>query len=681
MEPRAETLAAHLTWLRRVARRIARSSAAADDLVQDTCVTALENAPADAELRPWLRSVMRNLAVGKWRSETRRAQREEIFHQHMPANSEPDPLLEYGVDCRRLAEALETLPEPFRSTVVQRYIEGRSCADIAREEKVPAGTVRWRQTRALELLRGELAVQAPSLRGRRARIVWLLPIVGIERVAAIVSRGLLALSGHSKLAGLVLVGLAVALGIGLLDSSGQDLPASPVAAPSAATVRQGSGAARPWSQTPSAERMRVEQALAAMRARSLTGPASYSSSERPPGDAEDAEQTGQPRGIGIDGDSHPAADLLEDCWRDEHGEPHCREPLMKSNPPGRPTCDFLNRNVAFIDNNRSNQLMNVPYANRFLTAALLANMAMATSMGCQAQLDSRDEPGSVGDNDPLGDGNSSCVTKVGLNDGACTSCSDADGVERTMCAPADCYTETLPDGTVCTTCADEAGNSDTYCQEPSDEEPDEPGPECYTYVDSWRFLCEYCAGQERATCVPAQCSIDAAGCATCVDASGRAITECSEVDCAVHHASATGASSFSVCNISMCPDGTATQTCHYPGTDTCDSYTQDGSSCLKCAYPDGSEANKCQLDPSNPLPDPQFDRPTDLPAPGTCVTEASPGGFWSCTTCTDADGYTNSSCDYGAGSSCTRGMRGGQLCTNCTYPDGSVASLCHGDVN
>lgn len=135
-------------------------------------------------MRPWLRSVMRKLAWGHARSEERRAQREDIFYQTTPPMSEPDALLEYGVDRARLVEAVETLPEPFRSTVVQRFVEGRSCAETARAEQIPAGTIRWRQTCALELLRNELDGGRGRTRARRRHVIWGLPIFGAgERFA------------------------------------------------------------------------------------------------------------------------------------------------------------------------------------------------------------------------------------------------------------------------------------------------------------------------------------------------------------------------------------------------------------------------------------------------------------------------------------------------------------------
>jgi RNA polymerase sigma factor (sigma-70 family) len=172
MNRRDHEVVVHHTWLRRLARRLARSNARADDLIQDTYLTALRKAPPEGTLRPWLQAVMRKLAWGQVRSERRRTRREQAFAQIAPsATALADALLDGRIEDERLAAALARVPEPFHSTLVQRFLEGRSCAEIARSTNVPAGTVRWRQARGLELLRAQLE-------RRRQRAVWAIPFLG-----------------------------------------------------------------------------------------------------------------------------------------------------------------------------------------------------------------------------------------------------------------------------------------------------------------------------------------------------------------------------------------------------------------------------------------------------------------------------------------------------------------------
>lgn len=64
-------LLAHATWLRRLARSLVREGA--DDLVQDTWVAALRRPPdGERSVRPWLRTVLINVARLRWRGNANR---------------------------------------------------------------------------------------------------------------------------------------------------------------------------------------------------------------------------------------------------------------------------------------------------------------------------------------------------------------------------------------------------------------------------------------------------------------------------------------------------------------------------------------------------------------------------------------------------------------------------------
>src|SRR6185312_17482136 len=76
---------------------------------------------------------------------------------------------------RRLSVLVAELAEPFRTTVILRYFEGLSAADIARRQRVPEGTVRWRLKTGLDRLRAELDRDSG---GDRARWCLLLAPIG-----------------------------------------------------------------------------------------------------------------------------------------------------------------------------------------------------------------------------------------------------------------------------------------------------------------------------------------------------------------------------------------------------------------------------------------------------------------------------------------------------------------------
>lgn len=151
----AEQLLADAAWLRRLAQRLAGDDDA-DDLVQETWLAAWRRKPAgDESLRPWLYKVMRDTFRMRRRARGRRASREAAMAEPM-APATPAQLLEQIRLHQQLVELVLALDEPFRSTVLARFVEGRSAVDIARTAEVSEGTVRWRLHEALERLRRQL---------------------------------------------------------------------------------------------------------------------------------------------------------------------------------------------------------------------------------------------------------------------------------------------------------------------------------------------------------------------------------------------------------------------------------------------------------------------------------------------------------------------------------------------
>ncbi len=145
-----------LTWLTGLARALLGDAHGADDLVQDTVVAALERPlPDDAPRRAWLASVARRLVARRYRGDTRRTRREKkaAREELLPDSAE---LVQRAEVAERVTAAARALPEPFRRTILLRFLEGLSPEEIARREGKPTDTVRWRVRRGLQLLREEL---------------------------------------------------------------------------------------------------------------------------------------------------------------------------------------------------------------------------------------------------------------------------------------------------------------------------------------------------------------------------------------------------------------------------------------------------------------------------------------------------------------------------------------------
>jgi RNA polymerase sigma factor (sigma-70 family) len=145
--------------LRRLAQRLAGDGASAEDLLQELSVRAWRGGPPDPERRgPWLVRVLTNLSRKQQRGERRRLLRERSHALGRDPRSTPaaNEVAERIEAQRLLLDALGELDEPFRSTLVLRYQDELTPAEIARSSGVPAGTVRWRIHEGLSRLRARL---------------------------------------------------------------------------------------------------------------------------------------------------------------------------------------------------------------------------------------------------------------------------------------------------------------------------------------------------------------------------------------------------------------------------------------------------------------------------------------------------------------------------------------------
>jgi RNA polymerase sigma-70 factor (ECF subfamily) len=177
--PMLERLLAQEGWLRRLARALVADASLADDVAQETWARVLERPPQSVEApRAWLARVARRVVGERVRADRNRARRERLVASER-VEAADDPAFAERVEAaaqvqRSLARAVLALSEPGRSTVVLRYFEGRSSAQIARDTGVPESTVRNRLRRALAELRAEL--ERASGGGRDAWLGALAPL-------------------------------------------------------------------------------------------------------------------------------------------------------------------------------------------------------------------------------------------------------------------------------------------------------------------------------------------------------------------------------------------------------------------------------------------------------------------------------------------------------------------------
>ncbi|MBM4362121.1 MAG: sigma-70 family RNA polymerase sigma factor [Deltaproteobacteria bacterium] len=152
-----EALPAVLPALRARARRLARSAADAEDLVQDTALRALR---FEARYQPGTnpRAFLQQVEERLFFSECRRRSRERRAHERaaLERSLVAEPRQSEFLTPRVVA-ALAALPAPSRRVLLEVDVQGQSYRDAAVALGVPTGTVMSRLHRARRALARALA--------------------------------------------------------------------------------------------------------------------------------------------------------------------------------------------------------------------------------------------------------------------------------------------------------------------------------------------------------------------------------------------------------------------------------------------------------------------------------------------------------------------------------------------
>jgi RNA polymerase sigma-70 factor (ECF subfamily) len=158
-EPSIDALLAHSRWVNSLASSLARDPGQADDLVQEAWVQVLRRGPTDDRSpRGWLATLLRRRLRQMRRGDERRVAREQSRAREVAVSSTAE-VVERAELHRNLVQSVLELREPFRTTVLLRYLEERSPEEIARLTGVPVATVHSRLGRGLAALRTRLGKQ------------------------------------------------------------------------------------------------------------------------------------------------------------------------------------------------------------------------------------------------------------------------------------------------------------------------------------------------------------------------------------------------------------------------------------------------------------------------------------------------------------------------------------------
>jgi len=134
-----------------VVRGYVNEAHAAEDAAQEIFINAFTNLQSlrePAQFQAWLLQIARHHAARSGRREDRRIDRDAIVGD-APA---PEPV----APRESVLGRLEELPEPYRSTLLKKYVQEQSCKEIAASEGVKIGTITSRLARGLEMLRTAL---------------------------------------------------------------------------------------------------------------------------------------------------------------------------------------------------------------------------------------------------------------------------------------------------------------------------------------------------------------------------------------------------------------------------------------------------------------------------------------------------------------------------------------------
>ena len=146
------SVAPHVASLQLAARRLARDSADADDLVQETLMRAFRfwhRYTVDVHLRGWLHRILRNAFVNEYR---RRTRERDVLVQARAAFEvsavENEQVAGSGELEHSLSSALQALPAEYRSVLWAVAVDDASYRETADRLGCPVGTVMSRLHRA-----------------------------------------------------------------------------------------------------------------------------------------------------------------------------------------------------------------------------------------------------------------------------------------------------------------------------------------------------------------------------------------------------------------------------------------------------------------------------------------------------------------------------------------------------
>lgn len=164
----------HLNALYTFAVRLCRDKDDAEDLVQETFMKAFrffDKFERGTNCKAWLFRILKNTYINKYRRDTREPDMVEYdvveeFYESIKSDYSDSSNLEQRLFSTMLddevTEALESLPDDFRTVILLCDVEEFTYEEIAEFLDCPIGTVRSRLHRARNMLAAKLSTYAKS---------------------------------------------------------------------------------------------------------------------------------------------------------------------------------------------------------------------------------------------------------------------------------------------------------------------------------------------------------------------------------------------------------------------------------------------------------------------------------------------------------------------------------------
>jgi len=163
-----EEVIPHLDAMYNFALRLTSDPSDAEDLVQDTIVKAyrfFSSYEKGTNAKAWLFRILKNSYINKYRKQSKQPNQvdydevstfyETIRAERTDTSDLEDKMFRDLID-DDISQALEDIPEDFRTVVLLCDVEGFTYEEIANMLDVPIGTIRSRLHRGRNLLKAQL---------------------------------------------------------------------------------------------------------------------------------------------------------------------------------------------------------------------------------------------------------------------------------------------------------------------------------------------------------------------------------------------------------------------------------------------------------------------------------------------------------------------------------------------